>query len=417
MKYLNSSGLINNTSVVFYSDHGESAGAYGLTEKGNPYKPSENIPLCIWSPLLAPHLKGTTTDKLVSTIDINPTLMKLANIDNAVIDNMDGVTIFTKNSNNKLILNPTDNIGTFGIHNNWQTWTSIFFTLKYGDLTYMTDSLTAPNDIWYNSILPMKLANAHIIFNTFVDGKKYKLIIWYNLHALFKFDIEKMNTIITLTMFDDVILSLKTTYMTTEEINTIDMIVATYSPNIIDKTLGEIIDWLNLLNDDSQFNNLALMGIIFELVINIFGNNNNNNNGLVSMNTPTYGMTFDEYDTIIEEGGFLYQELYNLDTDPNELHNLVDPNPIQNPSSEKIEINKNIIKNSIWDNFQQVMTEKDCGELYNTLTFIRTYYSGIFVAMESNISTFAAMTDDQFNDFVYPDKLKPINALMYDSMS
>ena len=586
--FLIESGLINNTSVVLYSDHGDNAGAFGLIEKGTPNKQSENIPLVIWSPLLDDTLKGTSTDKLVSTIDINPTLMNLANIDNAVIDNMDGVTIFTKNSNNKLILNPTDNLGTFCIINNWQVWTAVFFTLKYGDLPYLK-TLNVPNDIWYNSPLPCKFANAHITFNTFVNGQKYKFTIWYNLHALFRFDVEKKNTIITNEMFNDVIQHLKHTYSTAKERNIIDTIVATYSLNIINKSFGDTIDLISTVIDN-QFTALALIGIFFDLIINKFGkpeskfeskfesnseteyntavniksldgvlideavpadvlgwefstntdikvthlgffdaNNDgliydiplriykkssqriitsgtitnssisynnakyikldnsiylnknqtyiilafrdkgetdglyfsltdenitfdnvitfkNNiakpsttfiytdqkiplpnygfigptfiyepiNTGIVSMNTPSSGMTFTDYDNIINEGGFLYQELYNLDDDPNELHNLVDPN--QNTSSE-IETNKNIIKDSIWDNFQQIMTEKDCGELYNTLTFIRTYYTQIFTIIESNIKTFAEMTEDQFNDFVYPDKLKPINALFYDSMS
>lgn len=390
IKYLKSSGLINTTSVILYSDHGESAGAFGLIEKGTPNKQSELIPLCICSPLLDDSLKGTSTDKLCSTIDINPTLMDLANIDNAIVENMDGNTLFTKNKNNKLVLNPDENEGTFCIINGWQLYSSIFHTLKNKDelVKIKPDDSTV---LWYDNSLLMKYASSQIIYNTFVGDTKYKLIIWYNLHALYKYDTQFNTDVITSSMLFNAVARLKN-HPSSEDKVIEDINNKYLIKNIIGKTFTQGIEWINELDTDI-FTILLITGILFDLVIKKFSTDKDQ---LVMINTPGYGMEFEEYNTIIKQGGFLYHELYNLSEDEHELNNIVD---IKNSASE-IKLGDDIIRLHIWDNFQKTMRDKRCGKLLHTFTFIQALYAKIFDSIKEGITSFKDMNDEQFNIFV-----------------
>ena len=48
MAFLKAEGLLDDTVVVFLSDHGELAGAHGLRAKQWPYEESVGIPLMVW---------------------------------------------------------------------------------------------------------------------------------------------------------------------------------------------------------------------------------------------------------------------------------------------------------------------------------------------------------------------------------
>jgi len=69
-----------NSAIFFFSDHGDYAGNYGLTEKWpNAFQDSLiNIPLVCKIPDISP--KKKVWDELVESIDIFPTIMNIANI-------------------------------------------------------------------------------------------------------------------------------------------------------------------------------------------------------------------------------------------------------------------------------------------------------------------------------------------------
>jgi len=69
-------GMLDNTAIVFCSDHGEMLGDKGRLGKGVFYEESVHIPLII-RPVEADS-RGTVCDKLVSLIDIYPTILDLA---------------------------------------------------------------------------------------------------------------------------------------------------------------------------------------------------------------------------------------------------------------------------------------------------------------------------------------------------
>lgn len=75
---LERSGMAANTIVVFTSDHGEMGGAHGLRQKGPlVYQENVNVPLVIRHP---DAIGGTTTDALSSAVDLVPTLLALAGV-------------------------------------------------------------------------------------------------------------------------------------------------------------------------------------------------------------------------------------------------------------------------------------------------------------------------------------------------
>lgn len=73
-------GLYNNSAIFFFSDHGDYAGNYGLTEKWvNAFQDSLiNVPLVMKIPGINPN--NEIYDQLVETIDIFPTILDISQI-------------------------------------------------------------------------------------------------------------------------------------------------------------------------------------------------------------------------------------------------------------------------------------------------------------------------------------------------
>ena len=68
--------MLNNTLIVFASDHGDHVGDHGLFIKHTAYEPSLRVPLI----MAGPGITQQCSAALVETIDINPTLCDLAGL-------------------------------------------------------------------------------------------------------------------------------------------------------------------------------------------------------------------------------------------------------------------------------------------------------------------------------------------------
>ena len=77
---LEARGMLDNTVIIFTSDHGEMLGDQGLFQKSLPYEPSTHIPLIAAGPGIA---GGQTSQALVDMSDINPTICELAGLEPA----------------------------------------------------------------------------------------------------------------------------------------------------------------------------------------------------------------------------------------------------------------------------------------------------------------------------------------------
>lgn len=79
---LEDTGQDKDTVVVFLSDHGEMAGVHGLREKGgNIYRENQNIPFFVRHPDVP---GGRETLALASQLDVVPTLLAFAGIDESI---------------------------------------------------------------------------------------------------------------------------------------------------------------------------------------------------------------------------------------------------------------------------------------------------------------------------------------------
>ncbi len=71
--------LVDNTLVIFTSDHGEMLGDHGLWQKSQPYDPSARVPFLMRLPGRV--AAGRVADEIVSLIDLLPTCLDLAGVD------------------------------------------------------------------------------------------------------------------------------------------------------------------------------------------------------------------------------------------------------------------------------------------------------------------------------------------------
>ncbi|HET6536945.1 MAG TPA: sulfatase-like hydrolase/transferase [Sphingopyxis sp.] len=76
---LEASGQMENTIIIYTADHGERAGAHGMRQKGGTvYREETNVPMIIVHPEVA---GGQRTDRLMSSLDIAPTLLSFSGKD------------------------------------------------------------------------------------------------------------------------------------------------------------------------------------------------------------------------------------------------------------------------------------------------------------------------------------------------
>jgi choline-sulfatase len=77
MQTLSDTGLADNTTVIYTSDHGDNLGARGLWGKSTLYEESARIPMIIAGPGIAPRVCETPVDLL----DLFPTILSCAGLD------------------------------------------------------------------------------------------------------------------------------------------------------------------------------------------------------------------------------------------------------------------------------------------------------------------------------------------------
>ena len=76
MAYIEGNGLIDNTLIIFTSDHGDYLGDHYLGEKDLFHEPSVRIPLIIVDPEMPKALQGHREQKMVESVDILPTIVE-----------------------------------------------------------------------------------------------------------------------------------------------------------------------------------------------------------------------------------------------------------------------------------------------------------------------------------------------------
>ena len=70
-------GALEDTVIVFTSDHGDCLGDHGHSQKWSMYDPSVRVPAIVWGPGIA---AGQAIDGLVAHMDLGPTVLELAGV-------------------------------------------------------------------------------------------------------------------------------------------------------------------------------------------------------------------------------------------------------------------------------------------------------------------------------------------------
>ncbi|MCK5208569.1 MAG: sulfatase-like hydrolase/transferase, partial [Cyclobacteriaceae bacterium] len=86
MQWVEESGQLENTMIVYMGDNGFQFGEHGLIDKRTAYEASVKVPLLVWWP--GNVKKSRTINEMVANIDIAPTLLDIAGI--SIPENMDG---------------------------------------------------------------------------------------------------------------------------------------------------------------------------------------------------------------------------------------------------------------------------------------------------------------------------------------
>ena len=72
-------GVLENSVVIFTSDHGDCLGDHGLVEKWTMYDSSVRVPLVVWSP--GRYKGGRHVEALTQWFDLGPTILELAGLE------------------------------------------------------------------------------------------------------------------------------------------------------------------------------------------------------------------------------------------------------------------------------------------------------------------------------------------------
>lgn len=93
LQALEAQGVLDNTVIIFTSDHGEMLSDHCLNRKSVPYQGSIHIPMIVWGPESLIGKCRRTDERLVEFRDIMPTFMNIAGHH---ISNIDGLDMLGK---------------------------------------------------------------------------------------------------------------------------------------------------------------------------------------------------------------------------------------------------------------------------------------------------------------------------------
>lgn len=92
VRELKDEGVLNDTIILFTSDHGEMLGDHCMFRKSQPYEGSTHIPLLLWDPGNNLNLpKGRRCDVLTELRDVMPTLLEAEGL--PIPDCVDGCSL------------------------------------------------------------------------------------------------------------------------------------------------------------------------------------------------------------------------------------------------------------------------------------------------------------------------------------
>jgi arylsulfatase A-like enzyme len=344
INFLEESGLIDNTSIILTSDHGEQLGAHGLKQKYVHYDESQRTDIYVFSKDIDKEYIGNQIPILGSSIDINPTIESLANIKNISPEFL-GKSLFEKNEEGFLIPRKK-NINSFNVCNavmmsnayiTFQQWYDVQPPLVIKKVVNIPENIGL---FKYNYI------SSTIIY---LD-QLWKITKYFNLDALliynFKNKPDLLNPDGSQIKFSEIqllgFLSNKESIENKKTINKLFLFLFSGSNEL---TLLQI---LNLINEYSK-NDTDIRILFYLIVFNIITQKLNN-----ILYLP--GVLGESFQSQYKNPNLYYYYVTNLTSDKDEVLNLTDPK------------NYNVINDEIFEYLnneqQQLISQNRCKNFY-----------------------------------------------------
>ncbi len=131
---LQSTGMLESTSVMIVSDHGDMMSAHGMKQKGYPFENSCNVPCLVYSPHIPMSLRGTRSDVLGSLLDLAPTIEALGNIrGDARSTSFQGTSLLNWVAGYNVLVPRTTDVPVFHVYNAWMSYLTYFSYRSYQD--------------------------------------------------------------------------------------------------------------------------------------------------------------------------------------------------------------------------------------------------------------------------------------------
>jgi len=153
-KTVNALGEGSNTLAFFMSDNGLLMGEHGLRLKRYPYPMSQEIPLFMrWPAGGVP--KGETDDRIVANIDVLPTVLEAAGLDDVLVHDVDGLSLHGSEQRNRLLLEHFSES-----HRQVPSWASLITDEEQYTEYYDLDEETVTFTEYYDTVAdPWRLTN------------------------------------------------------------------------------------------------------------------------------------------------------------------------------------------------------------------------------------------------------------------
>ena len=314
--FLKNSNMLQNTSIIITSDHGDTMSAHGLKQKQTHYKENINVPFLVYSPYFNKSIIGSKSNILGSLLDLAPTINTLTK--NDVNTNFSGTSLFNWN-NSKLTIR-TLNIPVLNVYNSWMTSTNAYigYQLYVSGLNQeQLDTIVCKPNGFFQFLCNF------IITIGYYKGKLYKFVRYYNLYEVLRYNSLYNSILIGNCIYtcvnddfqtryiDDLSTDFQNTY--SSEITYITDIITTNDTNDGNTDFETIFGLINSDPDNTDSVNLTTFVYITILYINKLNTN-------MSYVIPGRYSTFDDIKTNVN----YYHYCHNITDDPEEVINMFD---------------------------------------------------------------------------------------------
>lgn len=327
--------IFETSNIIIIADHGDQMSAHGLKQKQMPFKESSNVPCLIYSPNLSKKIIGKSIDLYGSLVDILPTQLVLNNLE--TVCEFDGKSLLSWNDGEnglELDINICEHRHyiPLNIVNSTMYIPNYFFYLQW-----YYDSVQSDQQIQLTSnpknYFEYQSSFTSIIVN--VDGTTYKFGRYYSILSIIKYFLlfNKDQNKFCKNKLIKYIISVKPL--------SVKSLIIYFKNAFTDIFAFE--EGLDIIFNDFGDSNIYILYYYYAFIANTLNTNNNFINLIPGC--------FSSWNENSKLNIFTYL-LYDIDNDPNECYNLLDPKNI-----DWVNIK---LKNQLNDLLNFALSEKNC---------------------------------------------------------